>query len=382
MCAPAIAWPQGLTIDSPLDYQVFQRQTLKSGNVLIAGSAVGDGDRVEARFTGGWAEVPYDPAGHTFSLLASTPAGGWYALEVRLLKRREVIAEAKVPHVGVGEVFVIAGQSNATNYGEVKQQTESGMVASFSGTGWQIANDPQPGVQDNSTKGSFIPAFGDAMYTRYHLPIGVACVGHGSTSVRQWLPKGDRFAVPPTMGKFVLQTGPAEWQSTGELFAGLVSRMRQLKTNGFRAVLWHQGESDAHQRPERDITAAEYRRMLERVIRQSRQEAGWDMPWFVAQATYHSPADPSCPPIREAQASLWKDGIALQGPDTDQLTSLNRQNNGQGVHFSTQGLKAHGELWAEKVGAYLDTLFGMFAAPGHDQKKKGGGENGADEPDR
>ena len=80
------------------------------------------------------------------------------------------------------------------------------------------------------------------------------------------------------------------------------------------------------------------------------------MPWFVAQASYHSPEDPSCPPIRAAQASLWKEGVALEGPDTDQLTGEYRQNNGKGVHFSAKGLKAHGELWAEKVGAYLDYL--------------------------
>jgi hypothetical protein len=283
-------------------------------------------------------------------------AGGWYSLEVRLLKGGKLVAQANVPHFGVGEVFVIAGQSNSTNYGEVKQLSESGMVAAFSGTAWQLANDPQPGVQDNSTKGSFIPAFGDALYARYHVPIGVACVGHGSTSVRQWLPKGDRIDVPPTMGKFVLQIGPAEWLSTGELFDGMLNRMKQLGSSGFRAVLWHQGESDAHQAPGHDITAAQYRRMLARVITASRREAGWQIPWFVAQATYHSPQDPSCPPIREAQASLWKEGIALPGPDTDALTGDNRQNQGQGVHFSAQGLKAHGELWAQKVAVYLDDL--------------------------
>ncbi len=353
---PNAAWPQGLAIDSPRDYQVFQRQTLQSGNVLLAGSVSVDGDRLEARFTGTWTRIPFDPKARSFRTVVPMGAGGWYPLEVRLLNRRKMVAQASVPHVGVGEVFVIAGQSNATNYGEVRQQPQSGMVAAFSGTAWQIANDPQPGVQDGSTKGSFIPAFGDAMYARYHLPIGVACVGHGSTSVRQWLPNGDRIDVPPTMGKFVVQTGPGEWRSTGQLFDGMIDRMRQLGSDGFRAVLWHQGESDAHQNPEHDITARQYRQMLERVIRASRQEAGWEMPWFVAQATYHSPEDPSCPPIRAAQSSLWKDGVALEGPDTDQLTGENRQNHGLGVHFSARGLKAHGELWAEQVGDYLDHL--------------------------
>jgi hypothetical protein len=354
------ASPQTLTIDSPHDYEVFQRQTLEGGNVVLAGPAPEDGDRVETRLAGPknnkWLQVPINQKVHIFRTLLPVSAGGWYSLEVRLLKGRKVLAQAIVPHFAVGEVFVIAGQSNSTNYGEVKQRTESGMVAAFSGTAWQIANDPQPGVQDNSTKGSFIPAFGDVMYARYHLPIGVACVGHGSTSVRQWLPKGDRIDVPPTMGKFVIQIGPGEWRSSGQLFDGMLDRMKQLGSNGFRAVLWHQGESDAHQQPEHDITAAQYRQMMVRIITASRKESGWEMPWFVAQASYHSPEDPACPPIREAQASLWKDGAALEGPDTDALTGENRQNNGQGVHFSAQGLKAHGELWAEKVGAYLDYL--------------------------
>jgi hypothetical protein len=57
---------------------------------------------------------------------------------------------ATVSHVGAGEVFVISGQSISTNYGEVPQVPETGMVATFSGETWRLANDPQPGVQDNS----------------------------------------------------------------------------------------------------------------------------------------------------------------------------------------------------------------------------------------
>ena len=98
----------------------------------------------------------------------------------------QILGETIVPHVGVGEVFVIAGQSNATNDGEVRRATSTRMVVSFDGHSWRVAGDPQPGVQDNSSKGSFIPAFGDALYATVHVPVGVAAVGHGSTSVRQW----------------------------------------------------------------------------------------------------------------------------------------------------------------------------------------------------
>lgn len=33
---------------------------------------------------------------------------------------------------------------------------------------------------------------------------------------------------------------------------------------------------------------------------------------------------------------------------------MNRQNHGAGVHMSDMGLKAHGQLWADKVSAWLD----------------------------
>jgi hypothetical protein len=48
--------------------------------------------------------------------------------------------------------------------------------------------------------------------------------------------------------------------------------------------------------------------MMERLIVESRRRAGWEFPWLVAQASYHSPADPLAAEIREAQASLWEDG--------------------------------------------------------------------------
>jgi hypothetical protein len=94
--------------------------------------------------------------------------------------------------------------------------------------------------------------------------------------------------------------------------------------------------------------------MLEHVIVSTREQAGWYIPWFVAEASYHSPEDFSCPPLREAQRSLGQSGVALEGPDTDTLTSAYRQNNGQGVHLNDAGLKAHGLLWAQAVELYLD----------------------------
>jgi hypothetical protein len=65
-----------------------------------------------------------DNTSGSFSGAIKTVPGGFYQCEVRLMLAHAAIAQTAVPHVRVGEVFVVAGQSNATNYGEVKQTTQ------------------------------------------------------------------------------------------------------------------------------------------------------------------------------------------------------------------------------------------------------------------
>lgn len=353
-----------LSLSSPLEYEVFQRETRASGRVLVQGHLGVKADRVEACVLNGarwwrgrrrWTLLAVDATGGFHGEMQAA-AGGFYKVEVKALDGSRETARIEVQHVGVGEVFVIAGQSNSTNYGEVRQKTLTRMVSTFDGVAWRVADDPQPGVQDGSRKGSFAPSFGDALYRRYRVPIGVASVGHGSTSVRQWLPEGENVEVMPTMTRYIVHDADGTLRSDGTLFHGLMTRIDELGVHGFRAVLWHQGESDANQAPEHSISPETYRRMLEHVIVSTRTKAGWEIPWFVAEATYHTPAEPLCPPIRAAQKSLWESGVALQGPDTDTLTAAYRQNHGKGVHFNEAGLKAHGELWAQAVERYLDTV--------------------------
>lgn len=354
-----------VSLSSPLDYQVFQRQSRLRGTIVVSGHVVVPTSHVQVRIAGKsllgplpgrWKDIPFDAKTGDFSAKLTAVSGGFYEVDVKAMVGQRETAEVSVPHVGVGEVFVVSGQSNSTNYGEVQQKTETQMVSTFSGESWRLADDPQPGVQDGSKKGSFIPSFGDALYRKYGVPIGVASVGHGSTSVRQWLPAGEPVEVMPTKESYVVRSKDGTLVSDGTLFNGMLARMNQLGEHGFRAVLWHQGESDSHQPEGHDISATTYATMLREVILAARKQAGWDMPWFVAEATYHSPTDMNCPPIRAAQRSMWESGVALEGPDTDTLTMQYRQNNGKGVHFNDAGLKAHGLLWANAVEVYLDKV--------------------------
>ena len=199
-----------------------------------------------------------------------------------------------------------------------------------------------------------MPILGDGLAEHFKLPIGIIAFGQGGTSVREWLPEGFRFPNPPTVENKVRKINEKEWESLGKIYPGFIQRMKEFGSNGFRAVLWHQGESDANQKdPTRTLAGPLYEKFLTQLISHSRDELGWQIPWFVAQASYHVPGDEADPNIRAAQAALWQKGVALEGPDTDQLKGKLRGRNGQGVHFSGPGLHAHAKAWAEKVTPWL-----------------------------
>jgi hypothetical protein len=314
--------------------------------VLLKGRVAVAAEALEARLTGRsiagdlageWVGLAKDPDTGAFSVAKTVPAGGWYKIEVRAVNGKETVAVAGVEHVGVGEVFVTAGQSNSTSCGQFRTRQASGMVASFSGSAWQLAEDPQPGAHDMSALpnesiffgGSPWPAFGDAMYARYNVPIGIAVTGHGGSSV---------------LG----------WQPGGELFNWTMTRIKQLGGQGFRCVLWHQGESDVK------TSSDDYYNRLAIIIKASNKEAGWEFPWCVAHASYGGPAPEAqkYEKPRAAQERLWNDGVAQQGPDTDILGPDYRDRDGAGGHFNLKGLKVHGEMWAACVSAYLDVALG------------------------
>lgn len=324
---PAMPLGEDLTVLSPQAWQVFQRDSRQGGRIVVSGRVAKDCDAVEARVTGKplegklsgeWKRLPWSPSGRSFLAEWPLEAGGWYDMEFRVLKDGKTVASATVEKFGVGEVFVGAGQSNSTNYGEELTRPVSGMVSTFGGGLWGPADDPQPGAHDKNRGGSFWPAFGDALFERYHVPIGIAVTGQGGSSVRHWLPGG-------------------------ELYNWMMMRIYRLGVGGFRAVLWHQGEADVK------MPSEEYAARLAGIIRASTASAGWQFPWFVARVSYQDPGQVSFPAPREAQKKLWDAGIALEGPDTDTLVGDHRDHGGRGIHFSRKGLEAHGKMWADAV---------------------------------
>ncbi|QJE96679.1 sialate O-acetylesterase [Luteolibacter luteus] len=357
---PLVAHGAGIVLSSPSDYQVIQRKAADRGELTVSGSLSelqGTLDlevrTLRAGSASAWQALAKAVEGPSFTGKIELPAGGWYRIEVRAIHDGQPLAGAAIDHVGIGELFVVAGQSNSANHGEEKQLARTGQVVSFDGRHWQPANDPQPGA--SGAGGSFIPPLGDALATHFKVPVGFIPCGIGATSVREWLPKGATFPNPPTLTDRVEQLPDGRWASKGEAFAMLVNRMKQAGPGGFRAVLWHQGESDANQADSTRTLAGDlYREYLETIIRESRAQSAIDAPWFVAQTSYHIPGDESSPDLRSGQAALWKDGAALEGPDTDALKGEFREAGGKGVHFSGEGLREHAALWEKKLTPWLE----------------------------
>ncbi|MBQ9359034.1 MAG: hypothetical protein IJT95_05780, partial [Abditibacteriota bacterium] len=315
-----------IVLNSPTDWQVFQRTTKREGVMRLSGRVNVPFDKVFYRisgksadgkqYPGKWEPVPVNKAVSGFDAPVPLRAGGWYIVDVKAEYKARTVARVTVRRVGMGEVFIGAGQSNATNSSPDRTRTQTGMVSCTDGRLWQPADDPIAGVHDGSDGGSCYPAFGDALYRELGVPVGIAAVGHGGTAV-------------------------ADWRPDTELYGYFMNRVRQLGKGGFRAVLWHQGENDAW------TPSEDYYRQLRTSIRYSCLDAGWRFPWFVAKVSYHSPSAPFHETTRSAQQRLWDEGIALPGPDTDQLQSEYIEAGGMGIHFSEKGLKAHGEAWAE-----------------------------------
>jgi len=322
-------------VDCPLERQVFQRDERGGATVSVAGSLTASAASPEVRLVLGdgtampWQRVSAADGGRFFVTLR-VPAGGWHRLQYRASPEdRPRIA---VHRFGVGEVFLTAGQSNATNWGERSLRVPNDRVSAFDGRVWSVARDPMPGVQDGSTGGSPWPRFGDLLEHDLGVPVGIAAVGHGDTSILDWQP-----GAPPREG------GPGN-----PLYPVLRERLTSLRE--VRAILWHQGERDASQ----GLGEGRYVEAFAGLRRALAADTGLDPSWLVARASFepgHSPA--AMQHIRAAQTRLWAEGLALPGPDTDDLQGDLRA--GDGVHLSRRGLGIHAARWHEAVRSYLGT---------------------------
>jgi len=319
-----------LSLASPIACEVFQRGKGDQADILVEGTISDKADVIEAKaeLAPGanrgtptkWVAI----ASHgqmvqgRFSGRLRLRAGGWYHVTVRARLGGKAIAEQSVEKVGVGEVFVTAGQSNSANFGNPQQEAKDDRVVYFDGKAYIHAKDPIPGGCGGG--GSPWALLGDRIAASQQVPVCFRSASLTWTEVKSWLP-------PDT-----------------ELYKNLVACAKTFGTNGVRAVLWHQGESDALV----NTSADTYCDRIKAIVDTLNRDAGYAIPWFVAQATFHPGSNAEQQQqVAKGQRLLWEKKVCCQGPITDDL--LGAEYRHDGVHFNQKGLTTHAERWFDAL---------------------------------
>lgn len=332
-------------LSSPLVRQVIQRDAENKGTIIIEGIAGHKVKVLQARaisMTNPQSATDWELIAHRdyyslgvkkniinwrgeFAGQIQIPAGGWYEIQVRPRDSLEISEWAFQPRVGVGEVFITAGQSNSGSWGRPPQMVASDKVSVLTNGTWQIANDPQPNFDtpafESPRGGSPWPILGDLLVRDLKVPVGFLGCAFGGSNSDSWSPGGLHYECLRRALKIV---GP----------------------NGARAVLWHQGETDAGVTDLAD--GKRYFSTLKDIISASRIDAAWTIPWGIALATYlPEGSEENSNQIRTAQERLGKEPNCFAGPDTDRFTG-NKYRYDR-VHFNENGLRAHAMGWREKI---------------------------------
>jgi acyl-CoA thioesterase-1 len=284
-----------------------------------------------ANAEGPWKSLTMRVVRQNFDASVVVPAGGWYHLEVRIRNADSSDAQVfQTAKFGVGEVFVVAGQSYATNTNDERLKVadaEHRVVSLDTTTGaWREAHDPQP-TPDGSDGGSIWPATGDLLVEALQVPVGFVNVAWGGTSSAQWLP-GEK------------------------LHNGLIQGGH--RAGRFRAVLWQQGESDVIE----GTSAEQYITNIRSTQRVAARAWGFEPVWLLAKSThhptvYHKPEEEQR--IRGAIEQLSAMQGFAAGPDTDTLQGENRGDAKSRRHFSPIGQRRAAKLWADALLARIQT---------------------------
>jgi sialate O-acetylesterase len=334
--------------DGLSDYQVFQRGP--DGAATLFFSATGFGGALEARVLVGdkpgpgldWQVVArtVTETGRWSAVLSGVPTGGPYTIEVRHTGSAETVA---VRGILVGDIWVLAGQSNMEGLGLLKDvEQPHPLVHSFGyNERWELAKEPlhirthaldpvhtnltpeqRAAAIDRGSAGMTRGAglglpFAKMVAARAGVPIGLVPCAHGATSMAQW--------------------DPALKSQGGKSLYGSMLRRFQAVGGRVKGLLWYQGESDAINEEQ-----AEFPVRWEAFVKAVREDfAVPDLPIIYAQLGRVTDNPEGMPPwdvVQEAQRHTLPGTYVAAAVDLSMV---------DGIHISTEGLKGLGRRMAK-----------------------------------
>ena len=345
----------------PEDWQILQQDESGNGSIELGGRWQYEiPGQVEARLvwedTGvpvaaglDWRAAQTREDGTWEAALKGIPAGGLYRLETRLRTAENPAGEwsprGDMRHfLGVGDLWVIAGQSNSAGYGRgpCQDPPEMGVHLFRNSERWALASHPMnestdtrhPVNRENANPGhSPYLQFGRLLKRTLCHPVGLVQTALGGSPLTRWNPG---------------EPGPAD------LFENMVQCVQ--KAGGkVRGILWYQGESDAGT----GADASTYARRFGRAAAAWREALGDpELPVLTVQVNrvYQPPdtdADRRWSQVREAQRQA-----ARQSPGTAVVPALDLPLSDH-IHTSPAGNVLLGERLAR---AALGLVYGRKVA--------------------
>ena len=290
-----------IVVLSPRPYQVLQRGANGRGAMDVNGIRRGFAGRVEVRWgTGAWHAVSCGGDG-SFRVRLGGLSAGEGALVVRSARHHAIRCE-RTP-VGVGDIYVVAGQSNASGRSSSRfSGSIAGLTATVFGNDyrWKPLRDPTDSPlgqvdvvsRDSYAGGSVWPLVAKELMRKEPVPVAFVPCAKGTTSIAMWQ-RDDRT--------------PAR---SDTLYGSMLRRVRAVGGH-IRAVLFWQGENNARNRTSHDS----YEASLLHFAADVRGDVG--VPIVVAQMgdyrhEWYTAA--SVDAIRLAQQDAWGTSNVVAGP--------------------------------------------------------------------
>lgn len=360
-----------IDLSMPVNRMVYQRSKANIATIYVGGSFSGQLDRIEARLTTldgtgnpktplnqtEWAVVINKPTKGSF--LGSMPniKGGWYRLEVRAIQNNEQLGDISTIKVGVGEVFVIAGQSNAMGEVPVKDRTMFGAkddrVNCVNKIDLSLTNplaypeishmEPYSFIAPTGQSSWVWGPMGDLVTKNWDVPVIFFNAAIGGSYIAAWRAGALNENVPSIFNLFD--------HSKGEPFIHLKRSLNYYSAlMGIRAVLWAQGETDSGIFEAGDGLSPEiYKSNLQQVIQQSRNISDKDISWVIAKSSKTEfIVSPRVLQGQQLTVDIPNFNTFL-GPNTDLIQPTNEERDFFGVHFVGQGLVQVGTAWFNSI---------------------------------
>jgi sialate O-acetylesterase len=351
----------------PVESRVYQRDVNGRAEIpIVLDESQQDAKVIDATVNG--PIVGPGPIKFADGKLTGVPVGGPYTINCRVKGSPSQETWINVGPVFVGDLWILAGQSNMQGVGDLIDVTPPHpqiMMLGMDGR-WKQAEEPLHWLEDspdpvhsgdpktreqrstqahkNRRKGAGLGLpFAEAVVQATGVPIGLVICAHGGTSMAQW--------------------DPAKKDEGGRSLYGSMMRQFQLAGGKVKGVLWYQGESDSGGDAWRS-----YPQVFARFIAAVRSDFGQpELPFYYVQIGRFVRAGDSkgWNAVQEAQR-LLPDRV----PNTAVISVVDLELDDL-IHVGTHGLKRAGQRLARiaerelfgQVGATTPTLDRVAKGP-------------------